>query len=133
MVVTTDGYDIPLEPSRSEPAQIGHRRQRGSCRASLLPPLAARSQPTGGISRIERLAARGTPAWSPDGKRIVVGGDDGQGPGLFAIQVESGTLTRVVSGEAYDPVWSPDGGLIVYTFDDKEEPPCGRCVRMAVR
>ena len=33
--------------------------------------------------------------------------------------MESGTLTRVVSGEAYDPVWSPDGSLIVYTFDDK--------------
>ena len=67
----------------------------------------------------ERLAARGTSAWSPDGTSIIVGGDDGGGPGLFRITVADGAATRLVNGEAYDPVWSPDGALIVYTFDEK--------------
>jgi Tol biopolymer transport system component len=64
----------------------------------------------------ERLAAVGTPAWSPDGNRIVIGGTvAGKHKGLFVIEVNDGALTRLVSDEAYDPVWSPNGDLIVYT------------------
>jgi Tol biopolymer transport system component len=53
--------------------------------------------------------------WSPDGKWIVAGGTDKEGPGLFKIPVESGAPVRLTKGVALNPVWSPDGSLIVYT------------------
>ena len=54
-------------------------------------------------------------SWSPDGKWIVAGGDDGNGPGLFKIPLEGGEPQRLVNGGATNPVWSPDGSVIVYT------------------
>ena len=65
----------------------------------------------------ERLTMIGTCAWSPDGTRVVIGGSDGDGPGLFVIRVDGGAIERLVRGVAYDPVWSPDGSLIVYVAD----------------
>jgi serine/threonine protein kinase/Tol biopolymer transport system component len=67
-----------------------------------------------------QLTAKGTPAWSPDGGRIVVGGTDGQQAGLFTIDVKDGAIKRLATGDAYDPVWSPAGDLIVYTQDAEE-------------
>jgi hypothetical protein len=59
----------------------------------------------------------GTAGWSPDGKWIVAGGVDGNGPGLFKIPLEpeGGDPQRLASGVATSPVWSPDGSVIVYT------------------
>ncbi|MGH9869057.1 MAG: protein kinase domain-containing protein [Candidatus Polarisedimenticolia bacterium] len=54
-------------------------------------------------------------SWSPDGKWIVAGGDDGNGPGLFKIPLEGGEPQRLANGGATNPVWSPDGSVIVYT------------------
>jgi serine/threonine protein kinase/WD40 repeat protein len=64
---------------------------------------------TGGIE------IRGALSWSPDGRWIVAGGDDGHGPGLFKIPVNGDAPVRLVSGVARNPVWSPAGTLIVYT------------------
>ena len=66
-------------------------------------------------SLAESLDVRGTPSWSPDGKWIVTGGSDAQGPGLFKIPVAGGAPERLTTGSAFDPVWSPDGTLIVYS------------------
>ena len=57
---------------------------------------------------------QGTADWSPDGKWIVAGGSDAQGPALFKIPVDGGAPVRLVGGQAVSPVWSRDGKLIVY-------------------
>jgi dipeptidyl aminopeptidase/acylaminoacyl peptidase len=52
--------------------------------------------------------------WSPDGRWIVAGGNDGTGEGLFKIPADGGTPERIVPGPAVNPVWSPDGSVILY-------------------
>jgi len=66
-------------------------------------------------SLAEGIDIRGAAAWSPNGKWIVTGGNDAQGPGLFMIPVDGGEPVRLVNGPASDPVWSPAEDLIVYT------------------
>jgi hypothetical protein len=61
------------------------------------------------------MEPQGSAGWSPDGKWLVTGGNDGTGPGLFRIPVEGGPPARLTKGAAENPVWSPDGRLIVYT------------------
>lgn len=56
----------------------------------------------------------GSADWSPDGKWIVTGGNDGAGAGLFKIPVAGGEPVRLTSKVGRNPVWSPDGSLIVY-------------------
>jgi Tol biopolymer transport system component len=65
-----------------------------------------------------KLAIRGTPCWSPDGKWIVIGGNDGKGDGLFKIPVDGGEAVRIATGPSANPVWSPDGTIIVYAGAD---------------
>jgi len=62
----------------------------------------------------EDVDARGSAAWSPDGRWIVTGGSVEGVPGLFKIPVDGGAPERLADGEALNPVWSPDGRLIVY-------------------
>jgi serine/threonine protein kinase/Tol biopolymer transport system component len=62
----------------------------------------------------EDVDARGTAAWSPDGRWIVTGGSAAGVTGLFKIPVNGGSPERIADGEALNPVWSPDGNLIVY-------------------
>ena len=62
----------------------------------------------------DALDVRGAASWSPDGRWIVTGGNDANGPGLFKVPLEGGAPVRLVSGVALDPVWST-GDLIVYS------------------
>jgi len=53
--------------------------------------------------------------WSPDGRWIVTGGSDAQGPALLKVPIDGGAPIRLVAGQAANPVWSPDGSVIVYS------------------
>jgi Tol biopolymer transport system component len=63
---------------------------------------------------IEGAVGQGASDWSPDGTRIVAGGRDEKGPGLFLIPLDTGVPVRLVAGQAINPVWSPRNDLIVY-------------------
>lgn len=63
----------------------------------------------------EAIDVRGTACWSPDGKWIVTGGIDAQGPSLFKIPLDGGAPVRMGAAFALNPVWSPSGDLIVYS------------------
>ena len=63
------------------------------------------------------LEASGAPDWSPDGRRLAVGGVVAGRRGLYMVSVEGGRegdVTRIVDGEAIGPAWSPDGDLLLY-------------------
>jgi Tol biopolymer transport system component len=57
----------------------------------------------------------GSTDWSPDGRWIVTGGNDGKGEGLFKIPTAGGAAVRLTSTVGRDPVWSPDGSMIAYS------------------
>jgi Tol biopolymer transport system component len=60
------------------------------------------------------LDVQGTACWSTDGKVIVIGGSDAEGPGLFKIPMEGGAPARLAMGFASNPACAPDGSLIAY-------------------
>ena len=61
------------------------------------------------------IDVEGSPDWSPDGKWVVTGGNDGKGDGLFKIPTAGGATVRLASKVGRNPVWSPDGSLIAYS------------------
>ena len=63
---------------------------------------------------VEGAVGQGAADWSPDGTRIVAGGRDENGPGLFIIPLNTGAPTRLLAGPWVNPVWSPRGDVIVY-------------------
>ncbi len=60
------------------------------------------------------------PAWSPDGKQIVLEGSLNQIPGLYAINVDGSNLYYIGGGYS-DPSWFPDGKRLLVNayFQDK--------------
>ena len=61
------------------------------------------------------LDVEGSADWSPDGRWIVTGGDDGKGKGLFKIPTGGGFPVRLTRTIGRNPVWSPDGSLIAFS------------------
>jgi serine/threonine protein kinase/Tol biopolymer transport system component len=56
----------------------------------------------------------GSASLSPDGKWVVVGGNDDKGPGIYKIPADGAAPVRIFAGKGRDPVWSPDGQVIVF-------------------
>lgn len=68
---------------------------------------------------IEGVPAFGNPAWSPDGKSIVVAGlVEGQ-VDLYQVNVQDKKVTRLTHDKYTEmlPAWSPDGNRLVYSSD----------------
>ncbi len=61
---------------------------------------------------------RSAPSWSPDGKWLVVSGEQGQGSRVFKVAVDGGSTGKLLDIQASHPVWSPDGTMIVHTEAD---------------
>lgn len=68
---------------------------------------------------LKGLPAFSSPAWSPDGKTIVVSGMLNGQSDLFAIELKTKKVTRLTN-DAYSEIqasWSPDGTKLVYATD----------------
>jgi serine/threonine protein kinase/Tol biopolymer transport system component len=61
------------------------------------------------------------PAFSPDGKRLALGINDGKRADIWVYELERDTLTRLTfAGESNTyPVWTPDGQRITYSSQEK--------------
>jgi Tol biopolymer transport system component len=89
-------------------------RQDGKRHLAIMSADGTNSRTLAAAIDLRGVEGQGTADWSPDGKWIVTGGDDGHGPGLFKIPVDGNAPVRLVSADAVNPVWSPNGDLIVY-------------------
>jgi Tol biopolymer transport system component len=89
-------------------------RQQGKRRLAIMAADGTNSRTLSASIELRGVEGQGAADWSPDGRWIVTGGDDGRGPGLFKIPVDGGAPERLVAAEAVNPVWSPRGDLIVY-------------------
>jgi Tol biopolymer transport system component len=89
-------------------------RQEGKRRLAVMSADGTNSRTLAASIEIQGVVGQSAADWSPDGTRIVTGGRNVQGPGLFMIPVDGGTPERLVAIDAFNPVWSPKGDLIVY-------------------
>jgi serine/threonine protein kinase len=85
-------------------------RQNGKRRLRLISSDGAESS-----QLAPELDVEGSADWSPDGRWLVTGGDDGKGKGLFKIPAAGGSPVRLTATVGRNPVWSPDGSLIAYS------------------
>jgi Tol biopolymer transport system component len=66
----------------------------------------------------DSFALRGNPAWSPDGKAIVVGVLHEGEPRLMSFPAAGGSPLPLVYEYSVDPAWSPDGQFLLYSGAD---------------
>jgi Tol biopolymer transport system component len=69
---------------------------------------------TGMRTLAANLQVKGAPAWSPDGKSIVVAADQRNRTRLFRVPLDGTPAVPIVGEYSRDPAWSPDGNLLVY-------------------
>lgn len=63
---------------------------------------------------IRNILYPGTVSWSPNGRWLAFDGNpQGQGEGIWLIQVNTETLIQVIAGQYRGPEWSPDGNHLV--------------------
>lgn len=64
------------------------------------------------------LQVKGAPAWSPDGKSILVAAGQGQDTRLFKVPVDGAPAVPVAADYSRDAAWSPDGRFLVFNGAD---------------
>lgn len=60
------------------------------------------------------LDVSGGASWSPEGKRLAVAADEGDGIRVFKVPVDGGLPVRLVDQQSSNPEWFPDGRFILY-------------------
>jgi Tol biopolymer transport system component len=61
---------------------------------------------------------RGAPAWSGDGRSIIVAANEAGEPKLFSLPLDSSAPRPLVSGYSINPIRSTDGEILVYADAD---------------
>jgi WD40 repeat protein len=64
------------------------------------------------------LQVTGAPAWSPDGKSIVIAATHGQDTRLFKVPVDGAPATPFAADYSRDAAWSRDGSFLVFNGAD---------------
>lgn len=64
------------------------------------------------------LQVKGAPAWSPDGKSVVVAATQGQDTRLFEVSIDGAPAVPFAAEYSHDPAWSPDGRFLVFNGVD---------------
>jgi TolB protein len=68
----------------------------------------ARASRPGVAQQITSSGRNEDPSWAPDGRHIVFTGVGREGPGLYVIDTQTGTIRKMVSGSRLQmPDWSP--------------------------
>jgi eukaryotic-like serine/threonine-protein kinase len=118
--LTKDSVDDDTQPAFSpDGSTIAFRSERGGGGIFVMGA-------TG--ESVRRLSDVGyNPAWSPDGKQIVVGTEAIENPlgrtglsQLWTIEVSTGQKRKLFAGDAVQPSWSPHGDRIAYWAIPKE-------------
>ena len=110
-----------VDGALSEPAAVSSdgrlavvTRKEGRRHLSVMSADGTSVQTLAASIEVEGAAGQAAADWSPDGTRIVVGGRNENGSGLFLIPLDTGVPVRLLEGQWVNPVWSPDDDLIVY-------------------
>jgi Tol biopolymer transport system component/serine/threonine protein kinase len=90
----------------------------GAVASGALLPSTIRTVPSKGgeIKQITQVGhpagGHGSPAWSPDGERIVFGCYDPERTDVWTVSVKGGEPTKIARG--YDPIFAPDGKTLYF-------------------
>ena len=71
--------------------------KQGKRRLAVMSADGTNSRTLAASIEIQGVVGQSAADWSPDGTRIVAGGRDAQGPGLFMIPVDGGAPERLVT------------------------------------